>query len=180
MQKIGDVANFLDVSGQTVKNWVSAFPDYFSESAQRNFSKRFTPQDLERLIEIQTLRNQGRQLDEINDLLPSALGTGNGDGSFSSQVDFILKGKGVMTERDAEALMEMLDTTIQAKEEVVEAKDEIIRQHAELMLEKERMHSQAIQDKNKWITELRQRTEQLEEENKQLKERLEKPIWQRR
>ncbi len=180
MQKIGDVANFLDVSGQTVKNWVGAFPDHFSESAQRNFSKRFTPQDLEMLIEIQTLRNQGRQIEEINELLPSASGNGNGKGSFNSQVDFILKGKGVMTERDAEALMEMLDTTIQAKEEVVQAKDEIIRQHAELMLEKERMHSQAIQDKNKWITELRRKTEQLEEENKGLKARLGKPIWQRR
>jgi hypothetical protein len=42
------------------------------------------------------------------------------------------------------------------------------------------MHSQSLQDKNKWISELRGELDQLKVENQELKNRLKQPIWKRR
>jgi DNA-binding transcriptional MerR regulator len=180
MHKIGDAAKLLDVSGQTVKNWINAFPGSFSDSAKRNFGKRFNDQDLKRLVDIQTFRSDGRQLDEIKDMLPTVPEINYDHPPSLDQFSDMMRGPEVMTRRDAEALLEMLDATIQAKDEVIKAKEEIIRQHSELLLEKDRMHSQSLQDKNKWISELRGELDQLKVENQELKNRLKQPLWKRR
>ena len=63
--KIGDVATDLDVSLQTVRNWLKLGDEYFSESATRPTGKRFTPSDIQQLQTIKSLLADGLTYEDI-------------------------------------------------------------------------------------------------------------------
>ncbi len=69
--KLTPVAQELQVSIQTVKNWVKAFPAHFSDTAQRKTNKRYTPADMETLERINQFRQvDGLSIEEIKEILP--------------------------------------------------------------------------------------------------------------
>ena len=64
--RIGDVANRLDVTPATVRNWVKLFGDeYLSGQAKKKTGKRFTPADVATLREIQRLLQDGLRYEDI-------------------------------------------------------------------------------------------------------------------
>ena len=63
--KIGDVATDLDVSLQTVRNWLKLGDEYFSESATRQTGKRFAPSDIQQLQTIKSLLADGLTYEDI-------------------------------------------------------------------------------------------------------------------
>ena len=67
--KVGETAKTLNTTTTTVRNWVNAFGEFLSPSAQLQRRKRFTPQDITILKEIQSLSNDGFTYAEIPDRL---------------------------------------------------------------------------------------------------------------
>ena len=68
--KIGEVSRSLDVSTQTVRNYLRLAPDQFSGEAVRKSNKQFTPQDIAVLQEIKYLVSEGVKYKNVADQLP--------------------------------------------------------------------------------------------------------------
>lgn len=68
---VADVANDLDVTGQTIRIWTREFEPYFSAGAAppKGQTRTFTTEDLEVLALIAEMRNQRRGYDEIHEAL---------------------------------------------------------------------------------------------------------------
>ena len=71
IKKIGEVAKLVKVTPQTVKNYLVAFSDYFSEEAQSEKGKRFNYRDYFYLSQIKELRDNGKSIDDIKLILPT-------------------------------------------------------------------------------------------------------------
>jgi len=71
-KRIGDVADILQVSTQTIRNWLRLGDDFFTEAATRQHGKRFAAADLDQLKRIQRLLSEGFILDQIKTMLPAA------------------------------------------------------------------------------------------------------------
>ena len=71
IKKIGEVAKLIKVTPQTVKNYTTAFPDYFSEESKSEKGKRFNYQDYFYLSQIKELRDNGKSIDDIKHVLPT-------------------------------------------------------------------------------------------------------------
>ncbi len=67
--KIGETARAVDVTSVTIRNWVEEFGEFLSPSAKQQRRKRFTPQDVDILLKIKSLRNDGFTYSEIPDQL---------------------------------------------------------------------------------------------------------------
>ena len=68
--KIGQVSKALDVSTQTIRNWLRTAPDQFSSEAVQKTNKQFTPQDIAVLQNIQRLVSEGVKYKDVTDQLP--------------------------------------------------------------------------------------------------------------
>ena len=68
--KIGQVSKALDVSTQTIRNWLKLAPDQFSSEAVQKSNKQFTPQDIAVLQNIQRLVSEGVKYKNVVDQLP--------------------------------------------------------------------------------------------------------------
>lgn len=68
--KIGEAAEELNVTGQTVRNYLRLAPNQFSSEAVRKSNKQFSPQDIAVLRNIQSLVGEGVKYKDVGDQLP--------------------------------------------------------------------------------------------------------------
>ena len=150
--KIGDVADHLGVTLQTVRNWLKIGDVYFSHSATRTTGKRFTTSDITQFEAIKELRAGGLNIDEIASRLSPAPQLVEDVGDTSPEPP--------TTPQDATSAIQTLE----------------LMQYVNELLEQQREAFQpTIDAKNELIRELRNDKNRLQDELN----RLRLPWWQR-
>jgi len=177
---IGQVAEELDCTPATVRNWLKHFGDeYLSPDATKPTGKRFTPSDVATLRNIQRLLRDGKKYDEVPGKLPEILegeteapedqpevitdqqpfdvpeeeifDRENAIQQITFFTDFIDR-MGAQHEREIEDKDEQHKREIAAKDETIAAKDEQIN---ELKQDKQRLQSEIDRKNSSWLDRLR-------------------------
>jgi len=154
-KRIGEVAERLEVSSQTIRNWLNLGEELYSEAAQRQYGKRFSPSDIEQLERVQSFLYEGYRLDQIKNMLPAA-----------PQVVEIFEDQPPPSQQDSSQSRELQTPAI------MEQFLQLINQQAE---EHQRELERLERSTNRTI-------EVLESENQRLREELERarlPWWRR-
>jgi len=152
-KRIGEVADILKVSLQTVRNWLNLGEEFFTEAATRQHGKRFTAADLDQLKRIQNLLSEGFKLDQIKTMLPAA----------PQIVDVIEDPPPRATDQQPTSQVNALETI------------DIFEQVQQLLKQQQENHQVTINAKDETIAVLQDENERLRDEV----ERLKRPWWKR-
>ena len=138
--KIGDVAHGLEVSLQTVRNWLKMGDEYFSQNATKTTGKRFTPADIQQLQRIKSLLGEGLTFEDIPARLPA----------FPQVVDHQdppEQTAAIQPTEYLDQLMAILDQQAQTYQVTISAKDETIQV---LRSENERLRDELERSRLPW------------------------------
>jgi len=128
--RIRKVASTLQVSTQTIRNWVNKFGDFLSSEATQQNNKLFSNNDVAMLQKVKQLSSEGYTWDEITNLLPDP--TIAGEVIEDPQLDTDPQRSNQDTTNAITVLQDQLeqikilvDVTIKSKDETIEIlKDE--------------------------------------------------------
>ena len=125
---IGQVADLLGVTRQTIHNWLKNIGyEFFSENATRVSGKRFPPDDIEQLRTIKGLLEMGKRYEQIPDLINTPQVFDVVDDIPKEQPDQQEPSNAIQLAEYFDQLLKMLEQQQQNHQVSISAKDETIQ-----------------------------------------------------